>query len=53
MNKKDIDLYSKAWGDFFSTEEGERFKEKMNINLSSEKLKDLREAREELQKFNG
>lgn len=52
MDRKDMDLASKAWKNFFSTEEGKRLKENIFSHPTKEEVEDIRKASEELRKYN-
>ena len=51
MDRKDMDIASNAWGKFFSTEEGKKWKEEMFSHPTKEEVEDIRKASEELRKY--
>ena len=45
MDRKDMDIASNAWGNFFSTEEGKKWKEEMFSHPTKEEVEDVRKER--------
>lgn len=46
-----MDIASNAWGKFFSTEEGKKWKEETFSHPTKEEVEDIRKASEELRKY--